>query len=153
SNNSGGYRTILAAGTYTLTVSAPGYYDVVMSTSIVSGTTNTLPITLNRMPSGTVSGVVSSGGTPVAGAKVSISGLSGPSATTNAQGQYTLNKVPAGAFTIKAEKCGYASDQANVSVAYPSNRTQNLTLTSPNPLINDDFEDGALTGWTCTGGS
>ncbi|MFL5734876.1 MAG: S8 family serine peptidase [Chloroflexia bacterium] len=155
SDNSGAYRTILAAGTYTVTVSAPGYYGAVFSTSILSGTTTTLPINLNKMPVGTVSGTVTDGASPVAGATVSVSGLSNPtiSASTDALGQYTLTNVPAGTFTLKAEKCGYTPAQANVTVTYPGSQTQNFALGSPTVLISSNFEDGTLTGWTVSGGT
>src|SRR5205814_285619 len=75
SDNTGTYRTILAAGTYTVSVSAPGYYGMNLSTTVMSSTTTTLPITLVKMPSGVVSGTVTDGTNPVAGATVSVDGL------------------------------------------------------------------------------
>src|SRR5205823_4434538 len=39
SDNTGHYRTILSAGTYTVTVSAPGYYDASFGVSVTSYTT------------------------------------------------------------------------------------------------------------------
>jgi hypothetical protein len=153
SDNNGNYRTILAAGTYTVTVSAPGFYGQVFNTTVMSSTTNTLPITLVKMATGEVTGSVTDGSGPVAGAVVSVVGLSNLRATTGSGGSYTLSNVPDGTFTIRAEKCGYVSDSANVTIMYPNNATQNFALNAATTLIFDDFEDGDLAGWTVTGGS
>ncbi|MEO8286940.1 MAG: S8 family serine peptidase [Chloroflexota bacterium] len=155
SSNSGGYRTILAAGSYTVTVSAPGYYGMSFNTTVMSSTTGTLPINLVKMPTGVVSGTVTSDGTAaVAGANVSIDGLANIHTTTDAQGNYTLNNVPAGNFTLRADKCGYQSVIANITVNYPGGPVvHNFTMPQAPALLFNDFEDGALTDWTVTGGS
>ena len=152
SDNNGSYRTILAAGTYTVTVSAPGFYGQAFNTTVMSTTTNTVPIMLMKMPSGTVMGTVTDGTNPVAGAVLSIDGLPGIWTTTNASGQYTLMNVPAGNFTIRADLCGYATAMANVTVTYPGTLTQNLVMAPATTLLFDDFEDGDLADWTVTGG-
>jgi hypothetical protein len=153
SDNAGNYTTILAAGTYTVSVSAPGYYGMDIATTVMSTTTSTLPIMLNKMPTGSVLGTVNDGTSNIAGATVSIDGLSNIRTTTGAGGTYTLNNVPAGTFTIRAEKCGYTPALANITVTYPGTQVRNLTLGSPTVLLGDDFEDGDLNGWTVTGGS
>ncbi|HKP51597.1 MAG TPA: S8 family serine peptidase [Chloroflexia bacterium] len=153
SDNDGNYSTILAAGTYTVSVTAPGYYGVNIPTTVMSSTTGTLAIMLDKMPVGTVSGTVTDGSTGIVGAVVSIDGLSNIRTTTGAGGAYTLSNVPDGTFTIRAEKCGYNPSLANITVTYPGSQVHNFILTGPTALINDDFEDGDLTGWTVSGGS
>jgi hypothetical protein len=154
SDNSGNYRTILAAGSYTLTVSAPGYYGASFNTTVLSTTTNTLPIVLMKMPAGTVTGTVTDGTNPLADATVSIDGLSNVWTTTNASGQYTLNNVPAGTFTLRGAFCGYTDATSTVTVNYPPGPvTSNLVLAPPAVLLSNDFEDGTLNDWTVTGGT
>jgi subtilisin family serine protease len=153
SDTRGDYSTILAAGTYTVSVTAPGYYGVNIPTTVMSSTTGTLAIMLDKMPVGTVSGTVTDGTNGIVGAVVSIDGLSNIRTTTGAGGAYTLSNVPAGTFTIRAEMCGYNPSLANITVTYSSSQVHNFILTGPTALINDDFEDGDLAGWTVTGGS
>ncbi|MGI8587771.1 MAG: S8 family serine peptidase [Chloroflexia bacterium] len=153
SDNTGSYRTILAAGQYTVTVSAPGFYGISFTTSVMSTTTSTLPIALNRMATGTVTGTVSDGTNPVAGVLVSVDGLPNIYTTTDAQGVYTMTNVPAGTFTVHAEKCSYTGDVANITVTYPNTTSHNFTLGSPSVLLADDFESGTLNNWVVAGGS
>jgi hypothetical protein len=153
SDDAGNYHTILAAGTYTVTVSAPGYYGASYSTTIISSTLTSLPIVLAKMPTGAVSGVVTDGTDPVAGALVSVAGLSGISTVTGADGSYSLPYVPDGTFTLMAEKCGYSPANQSITVTYPDPLMQDLTLGASNVLLADDFESGNLDNWTVTGGS
>lgn len=150
----GGYRTILSAGTYTVTVSAPGFYGTTFSTTVMSNTTSALPIILNKMATGTITGMVSTtGGGPVAGVTISVNGLPNIHTTTDNMGQYTLSDVPAGTFTVRADKCGSTGQAANITVTYPGSVTHNFTITAPTSLLSDDFESGNLNNWTVTGGS
>jgi hypothetical protein len=153
SDSFGTYDTILAAGTYTVSVSAPGYYDASYSTTIISSTLTSLPIVLAKMPTGVVSGVVTDGSNPVAGAVVSVAGLDNITTTSDASGVYTLTYVPDGTFTLLAAKCGYTPANQTITVTYPHPLTQNLTMGAPTVLLGDDFESGNLNNWVVTGGS
>jgi len=77
---------------------------------------------------GTISGVVSdSSGTPVAGARVSIDGLS--LATSSGQtGRYTITNVPAGTQTLRARLLGYRLTQGQTTVVAGQTATLNLRL-------------------------
>jgi hypothetical protein len=148
------YRTILSAGNYTVTVSAPGYYGASFTTTVMSSTTTTLPIVLQKMATGTVSGQVTDGTNPLVGATVSIDGLPNVTTTTDNQGHYTLANVPAGTFTLRASLCSYTDATSTVTITYPPNPlTVNLALGAPTVLLSDDFESGNLNNWVVTGGS
>ncbi|PYP77692.1 MAG: hypothetical protein DMD35_14135 [Gemmatimonadetes bacterium] len=77
---------------------------------------------------GSISGVVSdSSGTPVAGARVSVDGLS--LATSSGQtGRYTLTNVPAGTQTVRARLLGYRLQQGQTTVIAGQTATLNLRL-------------------------
>jgi TonB-linked SusC/RagA family outer membrane protein len=77
---------------------------------------------------GTISGVVSdSSGTPVAGARVSIDGLSIATSSGNS-GRYTLSNVPAGTQTVRARLLGYRASQAQATVVAGQTATLNFRL-------------------------
>ena len=77
---------------------------------------------------GTITGVVSdSSGTPVAGARLSVDGLS--LATSSGQtGRYTLSNIPAGTQTVRARLLGFRVQQAQATVIAGQTATLNFTL-------------------------
>ena len=73
---------------------------------------------------GTVTGVVTSGGKPLAGVSIKI----GKNATTSAgNGSYTV-KVPAGSYTVVAKKDGYKKSEGSVTVAPGISISHNIEL-------------------------
>ena len=78
---------------------------------------------------GTISGRVTEGGSgePLAGVQLSILGTN-VRATTNAQGQYTLARVPARQVTVQVQRVGYAEQARSVSVASGGTTTLNFTM-------------------------
>ena len=108
SDNTGHYRTILAAGTYTVTVSAPGYYGMNFTTTVMSSTTTTLPIVLAKMATGSRQRRGHRWHQP--GSRRDR--LGGRAAQhqhdhRRAAANTPCTHVPAGTFTLRAEKCGY----------------------------------------------
>ena len=78
---------------------------------------------------GAISGVVSdSSGTPVAGARVSVDGLS-LATSSGPTGRYTLSNVPAGTQTVRARLLGFRLSQAQASVVAGQTTTLNFRLT------------------------
>ena len=75
---------------------------------------------------GQVTGTVTSTeGAPLSGASVSVNGLG---ALTNAQGQFTIQSVPAGTHTIVAGLIGYAQQSRQVTVTAGQAATANFSL-------------------------
>jgi len=87
-------------------------------------TTTTLP------PFGTISGVVTlEGYSDFSGVSVSLEGSS-LSTTTEGDGRFTINAVPAGTYTVEVSKSDFeSSNQSGVSV----NNTVNFYLISTTP--------------------
>jgi glucose/arabinose dehydrogenase/PKD repeat protein len=86
----------------------------------------------------------SAGGTPIAGATVTVSGTS-LSTTTATNGTYSFPDVPAGSRTINAQKSGFLPGSTTVTAVSGSTVTANVALT-PAPPCSDSF------GYTCTAG-
>jgi transglutaminase-like putative cysteine protease len=81
---------------------------------------------------GTISGTVTSTGTgtpPISGASIVLIERPEYSAKTNAQGQYTITRVPAGTYTVRASKSGYSSQQASAQVTSGQTTPKNFSLT------------------------
>ena len=79
-------------------------------------------------PSGTLTGTVTSGGSPLAEAEVTIEEL-GRTTLTNAQGVYTMNNVAVGTYSVTASKFGYLPATNNGVVITDGNTTtSNFTL-------------------------
>lgn len=124
-SNSGGVYSIanVAGGTQTVTASAAGYLPV--STPVnVDGETSTLNFQLSTAGILNVT-VVNSGGSPVNGALVSLSGGQIPTSltgATNASGVYSSGWIPIGAYTVSS---GSVSETATVSTG----KTTSITIT------------------------
>jgi subtilisin family serine protease len=69
-----------------------------------------------RGPTGSLTGTVTSGGSPLEGATVAIDGPFHASRTTGADGTFSLAQVSVGDYTVTASKFGYVTSSATVSV-------------------------------------
>jgi subtilisin family serine protease len=115
----GFYRTILSAGTYSLTASAFGYLPRSADhTNIVEGETTVKAFSLAPLPTHSVSGIVSdTSGAPIAGTAVTIAGTPLAPAITDAAGLYTFASVPEGTYDVTAVPGGcFASQTLSLSV-------------------------------------
>lgn len=84
-------------------VSLANFVDLDISGStILPGETNPLTIQLTAVATGIVNGNVKQGGINLAGAVVTVDGVSGMSFTTGVDGNYSLLTVPIGMQTIRA---------------------------------------------------
>ncbi|MGP3957368.1 S8 family serine peptidase [Nonomuraea sp. 3N208] len=82
---------------------------------------------------GTLTGKVTSEGSPVAGATVSVSGPLGRTVPTGQDGTYTLPRLLSGEYQITVKKFAYDDAAATVTVADNQTSTKDLTMT-PQPL-------------------
>jgi len=77
---------------------------------------------------GTIAGTVTEQKSRVALASATVSCGSAGTATTGADGRYTIASAPAGNYTCTASKTGYASKSASVAVASASTTTADFAL-------------------------
>ncbi|MEW9550920.1 S8 family serine peptidase [Nonomuraea sp. NPDC050783] len=78
---------------------------------------------------GDLSGTVTSGGTPVAGATVTVAGPLRRTVTTGADGTYTIPRLLAGEYEITASRFGYDTATAQVTITAGQAATADVPLT------------------------
>ncbi|MFC6232579.1 beta strand repeat-containing protein [Paenibacillus allorhizosphaerae] len=130
---SGKYTLNVPAGTYAnVTAYATGYPNYIQNNiQVIAGNTTTIDFSY-----GAVSGTVNdANGNPVSGATVYANNVSG-SATTNANGKYSLNFAP-GTYTLTVSKTGYPTEsKTNIQVTAGQTTTVNF----------GDFSSGTISG-------
>jgi hypothetical protein len=133
SDGTGNYAIgALAAGTYTISVTASGYQSASQSATAVANATTTLDFALTPAPaggSGTIKGTVyDAAGVKLPGVTVQV--VNGSSTLTNNGGKYTIQNVAAGGQLVVASKPGYLSQQEYVDVTAGGSVTLNFTLSA-----------------------
>lgn len=132
SNSGGNYSfTSVAAGAYTVTVSATNYTTEIIGATITSGSATERNVSLTPV-NGTVSGAVTSSGSPVSGVTInvinSVGVIVGTTTTTGAVGtNYSIN-VPPGNYTITATSPLYQFESRGITVQSNQNTTANFDL-------------------------
>lgn len=117
-------------GSYTVSASASGYLAGSASVTVTGGQTAAANLALQPEPTtGTISGTVTEEGTsmPIAGASVSTQPAT-TTATSDAQGNYTISDVDEGSYTVTASASGYMDDSTNVTVTAGQTSTADLAL-------------------------
>ncbi|NYI81064.1 carboxypeptidase regulatory-like domain-containing protein [Nocardioides panzhihuensis] len=124
----GHFSADVYVGDYELTASAFGFVTESSTAKVVEGATATVDFDLAGAPKYTVSGAVTnaSTGAPVAGAEIQLS-PGNLSATSGANGAYTLAGVPEGTYTIFTEGSGCAAP-TSAEVVVTGNKTHNVKL-------------------------
>jgi len=103
----------LAAGTHTLQLSYPGYYDWKSTVEVPDGGTKTVSAPLNPIP-GSSTGSIYVSSSP-GGASVTLDGS--PVGQTPVSGSLKLNAVAAGDHTVALELAGYERYSTRTSVS------------------------------------
>ena len=141
----------LAAGKYDLSVSASGFGTALQNAvAVTGGQTATANVTLSAP--GTISGTVTGpdGVTPISGAtlQVYVGSAAGSSSTTNAGGNYSLNNLSAGTYSIQANAQGYVTMSQTATLSGGGTATANFSLkavgTNPINYVYDEL--GRLIG-------
>lgn len=100
------------AGECDVIASYPTYRTVTKHVSLNVGDNVTVDFAMELLPEYEVSGTVTDEtGAPVKGARVSLTGYESVSATTNAEGKYTLETYEATGYTLSVLKNNYISPQ------------------------------------------
>ena len=142
-SDAGRYAVDADPGPVTLGAIAPGYRASFVSTTAEVGPRKTVDITLTPLPTGSLSGVVTTAmGDPIEAAQVTVAGTS-LAATTDAAGVYSLAQVPRGSYTVRASKLGFTSASAEVQ-ATPQ-RATHVSLSLAPAFLSLDMESDP--GW------
>ncbi|WP_327175115.1 S8 family serine peptidase [Streptomyces sp. NBC_01335] len=81
-----------------------------------------------RGPLGALTGTVTTGGTPLAGATVELDGPMYATATTGEDGTYALPKVMTGDYAVKVSKFGYVTATSTATVTEGATTTRDAVL-------------------------
>jgi subtilisin family serine protease len=133
----GTYTLALAPDRYRLTASAFGYAPDSRLVEVLTGTTDTQDFALTRLPSGTVTGRVTSGGQPIVTATITV--VDTPvETTTQATGVYAAY-LPVGSYTLTVTSPGHRLAMAS-AVPITAGETTLLDfdlITAPTVLLLD----------------
>jgi hypothetical protein len=106
-------------GRYTVTFSLDGFSPVTRAVVLGdSGLATDVDVTLGRS-TGSIAGTVTAGGSPVAGAKITLGDGQVERATISAdvpRGGYRFDSLPAGTYTVTVELTGYKKRTLLVTV-------------------------------------
>lgn len=141
----------LPAGIYDLTFSLAGQADVTRtSIAVISGVTSVVNVTFGAATgNATLSGTVTdSGGKPLTGSTITV--LQGTttvgSATTDANGHFTINSLAAGTYSVTFAKTGFLTTTlSNVTLTDGGTKSLSVALTaqsgSTTGTINGNVRD------------
>jgi uncharacterized repeat protein (TIGR01451 family) len=134
----GSYTMALAPDRYTLTASAFGYAPAVRPIVVTVGVTTTESFTLSALPTGILTGQVTSGGLPITPAATIAVEDTPVTATTDASGVYTA-VLPAGNYTLTVSSRGHrVAVAAAVPIIAGEATVRNFDLiTAPTILLVD----------------
>lgn len=122
-----GYYSLynLVPGTYTLTASRPEYTCLPNSQTVTISTASLININFTCDPTTySASGKVTfSDGTPAEGVFIGTGLWSWYTATTDADGNYTINNMPPGTYPFKPVKAGYTFSPVEREIKIPGNAT------------------------------
>jgi len=139
----GNYRTgQVTPGMFTATISAPGFAPKTVNVTLVTGQVTVLDVVMDAGQIFSTSGTVTEVGTntPIANAQITLSSVSTTfNLTSNANGQFAKDCIPAGTYTVTAVKWGYLVNTVTVSPTA-------TTIIQLTPGYYDDF--AADLGWT-----
>lgn len=130
-DSSGNYSlSNVTPGTYSVTASHSGYFNVTHTATLASGATVTLNFAMAT--GGKIAGTVSNAsGAAISGAAVTLTGGSINTTvhtTTNSSGGYNSNWVPVGSYTVTISASGFATQSKSATANTGSTTTLNFTM-------------------------
>ncbi|WP_460395500.1 S8 family serine peptidase [Actinophytocola sediminis] len=139
-NADGTFSARLAPGAYKLAVSAFGFENAAVSDVVVQENSFApVAVPLQYVPSGQLTGTVefTESGHGVPGATVRVLGVPRDiSATTGADGRYTIPLVPAGTYSVEVDHPSFAApDPSAVTVTADESTTVNFALGQRPPSV------------------
>ncbi|MED4051937.1 carboxypeptidase regulatory-like domain-containing protein [Priestia megaterium] len=148
--NTQGQYTIpnITPGQYSLTASSSNFQSQSRGVTINSGQTTVSNFTLIPSPGTVIGTITSSAGTPVEGAVIEVldSGSNViATATSNAQGQYTINQLAPGTFRLRATAQNFQTSLLGFTIQAGQTTTQNIVLQSSPGTLTGTLTD-AQTG-------
>ncbi|MDE2294136.1 MAG: carboxypeptidase regulatory-like domain-containing protein [Gammaproteobacteria bacterium] len=153
-NSSGQYTFAnLAAGTYTVTPTLPGYTfspanaAVTISNGNMSATT--FVGTAAPPPTYTISGTVS--GAVAGGVTITLSGAGTATTTTAANGSYTFSGLAAGNYTVTPSLTGYTFGPTSTAVTINSSDVTGTNFTSNTVVAASYSISGTVSGAVASG--
>jgi len=78
----------------------------------------------------TISGTVTSGGNPLLGAMISLTGTRSTSTTTDGSGYYSFSNLPNGSYTVTPSATGSTFIPPSASVTISGNNPSGINFTS-----------------------
>lgn len=123
----------LEAGIYTVQVSAPGFATRLLTgVTIAPQTPTNLTVELTPQAGRAIGRIVSTGGQPIAGARIT----SGPCvAYSGTDGTYALSGLESGTSTLSINKTGYTATTTSVSVNGQDSGVADVALTASAPVV------------------
>ena len=122
-NASGVYslKNVNSNTTYQITATDPAgvYHGATVSQAVTTVDVTAPLLTLKKNP--VISGTITSGGSPLNGVSITITGAGGGSwtGTTNASGQYSIIVTTSDTFTVTGTKSGYVTNSGSTGSVVP----------------------------------
>lgn len=136
--STGTYTLTLLPATYTVTCSAAGYNTATSSATIKAGVKTILNFAMTKatVTTGALAGTVTnSGGTAIAGAKITTN-TGGYTATTDTLGKYTITNMTAGTYSVICTATGYTTQTKSATIISNVTTSLNFTMASAGVVIN-----------------
>ncbi len=142
----GSFVVALAPGTWTLRAESFGYVTAELPVTVTAGQVLTRPIQLATRPTGTVAGTVTGpDGAAVGGARVELLGTP-LSATTAADGTFSVPRVPADAWTLRVTAAGFQASERPVTVPAGATVDADVRLRASLPVAVVKDLSSSITG-------
>src|SRR5262245_20189266 len=116
-------RRVAASVLLVLSITTPA-----LAASPERPSTDARPLVAHRVAVITGKATDNETGAPIPNAQVTVNGLPRVGTTTDANGNFTIRGLAAGAYTLRATRLGYAPREVSVDVPADGNVTVNIAM-------------------------